>query len=65
MDKDEFIKRVISYGVRNGLNLAELGLFLSNPLYPRCSNREYKYFCAYFKDQKHVDAYYAKGGSSL
>ena len=51
----EFMRRVLNFGIRNGLNVPELALAMANG---RCTHSEYLEVCAYFKSQKNVDRYY-------
>lgn len=56
---NDFIKRAINYGINNGLNIPELALFLLNG---RCTHEEYLSFCTYFKNNEHLNKYYAMRG---
>lgn len=54
---DDFIKRAVNFGQRNGLNIPELALAFSDGR--RCSHEDYLKLCKWFKNQENVDRYYS------
>ncbi len=56
-ETDDFIRRVVNFGQRNGLNIPELALAFSDGR--RCSHEEYLKLCKWFKNQENVDKYYS------
>lgn len=56
-ETDDFIKRAVNFGQRNGLNIPELALAFSDGR--RCSHEDYLKLCKWFKNQENVDRYYS------
>ena len=56
-ETDDFIKRAVNFGQRNGLNIPELALAFSDGR--RCSYEDYLKLCKWFKNQENVDRYYS------
>lgn len=56
-ETDDFIKRAVNFGQRNGLNIPELALAFSDGR--RCSHEDYLKLCKWLKNQENVDRYYS------
>lgn len=54
---DDFVRRAVNFGQRNGLNIPELALAFSTGT--RCTHDEYLRLCKWLKDDENADKYYS------